>query len=71
MPTQEIIVVPDSDDAARALRPSVPDGILQALGPDTFLQSADNLRLYVRRSLWEALQAGRALTAGAERGLWR
>lgn len=50
----KVIVVPDDDDAAIQMK--IPRGILDALGPSDVLMSNDSLRMYVRKTQWDAMK---------------
>jgi len=56
----KVIVVPDDDAEANKL--GISPGILAMLGPNTVLNSNDSLRMYVRKSHWDAMKDGHELT---------
>ena len=64
----QVIVVPDDDTVAGLLRPSIPSGILKMLDQTNVLMSNDNLRMYVRATVWKNMQASLALTASPATG---
>jgi len=57
----KVIVVPDDND--EAVQQKIPRGILDSLGPDNVIMSNDSLRMYVRKTHWEAMKSSFMLTS--------
>lgn len=57
-----VIVVPDDNAAAAKLQ--IPPGIVATLGPNMIYMSGDNMRMYVRKTMYENMQASAKLTGG-------
>jgi len=57
-----VIVVPDDDAEALRLGIITP-GMLAQLTQNNFIMSNDSLRMFVRASMWEAMQESFELTA--------